>query len=167
MASGLAGATNGATFKLSDFNADLADVISTILDTCVQKIPPPSKLGKITGWGLLGNPANPEKIFKIFAFYPTPLAGAQGTVEVQDHVAKLDIKSTWIDAVTTDMMAKTGTITGRATVNGVSDYPFEVYVEDKGDPGKGVDVFQISLPTYVPPYLNRGVLSFGDIKVIK
>lgn len=43
-------------------------------------------------------------------------------------------------------------------------YPFIVYVEDNGEPGKGVDVFNISVASSIP-YTNGGTLIFGNIQI--
>lgn len=126
------------------------------------------KQGKVTGWGLLGLKTNPEKKFQIFAFYPTSGSGAQGTVEVQDYVNGLTIKSINITSVTTSLGSpKTGTITGYATVNGAGSYSFTVNVVDAANPGAGADTFSISLPGYLSGYLNSGTLTMGDIQVVK
>ena len=61
------------------------------------------------------------------------------------------------------MDKKKGVITGLAQVNGAGSYPFVVYVEDNAEPGKGTDVFKISLPTY--PYSNGAILSSGNIQI--
>ncbi len=125
------------------------------------------KKGKINGWGLLGTRASPNAEFNIFGFYPTSFAGAQGTVEVKDHIANLNIKSFQINTVATTIDKKKGVITGLAKVNDAGSYYFEVYVEDNKDPGGGIDVFRISLPDYKPPigYSNGGVLGFGNIRI--
>lgn len=87
----------------------------------------------------------------------------KGNIEYQDHSANLNIKSIQINSVATTVNNKIGVITGLAEVNGNGSYPFVVRVEDNGEPGKGVDKFEISLPSYA--YLNGGVLSGGNIQI--
>lgn len=125
----------------------------------------PQAPGKVVGWGTIGPRASPEKTFKIFAY---TLFMPKGTVEVHDNVENLDIVATQIDSVLTDMKSTpmTGTITGKATVNGAGPYDFTVQVIDAADPGAGADMFTIdvSSPT---PYHNSGTLSMGDVNVVK
>ena len=122
--------------------------------------------GKITGGGYipaLGAPTA-KATFGIVGQYPDSSNTAQGSVEYQDHgPANLNIKSINITTVATTTDKTKGIITGYATVNGAGSYPFIVYVEDNGEPGKGVDVFNISLPTY--PYSNGANLSYGNIQI--
>ncbi|MCZ7393613.1 MAG: SpaA isopeptide-forming pilin-related protein [Candidatus Methanoperedens sp.] len=120
------------------------------------------KKGKITGEGDI--PANGKKAtFRLDAQYPDDKATAQGNVEYQDQAKKLKIKSIQINTVATTMDGKKGVITGLARVNDAGSYYFEVYVEDNGEHGKGVDMFRISLPTY--PYSNGAVLSGENIQI--
>lgn len=122
--------------------------------------------GKIIGGGYipaLGAPTA-KATFGIVGQYPDSSNTAQGSVEYQDHgPANLNVKSINITTVATTMDKTNGIITGYATVNGAGSYPFIVYVEDNGEPGKGVDVFNISLPTY--PYSNGANLSDGNIQI--
>ena len=119
--------------------------------------------GKITGGGWISIPGDSKSTFGIVGQYPDSSNIAHGNVEYQDHFAKLNIKSMQINTVATTF--KKGVITGIAQVNGAGNYPFEVYVEDNGEPGKGIDVFKISLPTY--PYSNGAILSGGNIQIHK
>lgn len=122
--------------------------------------------GKITGGGWISIPKGDTKAtFGLVGQYPDSSNTAQGNVEYQDHVANLNVKSTEIDSVATTTDGKIGVITGIAQVNGAGSFPFTVYVEDNGEPGKGVDVFEISLPTY--PYSSGAplVLSSGNIQI--
>ncbi len=121
--------------------------------------------GNITGGGYipaLGAPTA-KATFGIVGQYPDALNTANGRVEYKDHNASLNVKSIQINTVATTLDKKKGAITGLATVNGAGSYPFVVYVEDNGEPGIGVDVFNISLPTY--PYSNGAVLSGGNIQI--
>jgi protocatechuate 3,4-dioxygenase beta subunit len=119
--------------------------------------------GKITGGGWISVINDPKATFGIVGQYPDSKSVAQGDVEYQDHIANLNIKSIQINTSATTLDKKKGAITGLAQVNGNGSYPFVVYVEDNGEPGKGVDVFKISLPTY--PYLSGAILSGGNIQI--
>lgn len=120
--------------------------------------------GKITGGGWISIPGDPKATFGIVGQYPDSKNTAQGDVEYQDHVAGLNIKSTEIDSVATSLDNKKGVITGMAMVNNAGPYSFVVYVEDNGEPGKGVDVFKISVASPTP-YTNGAVLSSGNIQI--
>ncbi len=119
--------------------------------------------GKITGGGWINITGDPKATFGIVGQYPDASNTANGSVEYQDHIAKLNIKSIQINTVATTLDKKKGAITGLAQVNGAGSYPFVVYVEDNAEPGKGADVFMISLPTY--PYSNGTILSGGNIQI--
>ena len=85
---------------------------------------------------------------------------ASGNVEYQDHDAGLNIKSSTITAVVV-----TGTharMFGKATVNGAGSFDFVVDVDDLGEPGAGVDKFQIQLSN---GYSAGASLSGGNIQV--
>ncbi|MCK4827817.1 hypothetical protein KA005_69455 [bacterium] len=123
------------------------------------------KKGKITGGGYIPAPDGPKATFGLVGQYPNGKDTAIGNVEYQDHTANLNIKSIQINTVAITMDKTKGVITGLAQVNGAGSYPFEVYIEDNGEPGKGTDVFRINLPTY--PYSNGDVLSFGNIQIHK
>jgi hypothetical protein len=58
--------------------------------------------------------------------------------------------------------ANRSVITGRATVNGVADQPFEVEVTDNGEPGRGADQFHIRLLS--TGYTRGGTLAGGNIQ---
>jgi hypothetical protein len=119
--------------------------------------------GKITGGGWIKITGDPKATFGIVGQYPDNKNTANGNVEYQDHKANLNIKSIQINTVATTWDKKKGVITGLVKVNGAGSYPFEVYVEDNGEPGKGVDVFRINLPTY--PYSDGAVLNGGNIQI--
>lgn len=119
--------------------------------------------GKITGGGWISITGDPKATFGIVGQYPDASNTANGSVEYQDHNAGLNIKSIQINTVATTLDKKKGVITGLAQVNGAGSYPFVVYVEDNAEPGKGTDVFSISLPTY--PYSNGAILSGGNIQI--
>ncbi len=119
--------------------------------------------GKITGGGWISITGDPKATFGLVGQYPDSSNTAQGNVEYQDHIANLNIKSIQINIVATTLDKKKGVITGLAQVNGAGSYPFVVYVEDNAEPGKGIDVFSISLPTY--PYSNGAILSSGNIQI--
>lgn len=119
--------------------------------------------GDITGGGWINITGDPKATFGIVGHYPDSSNTAQGSVEYQDHNASLNIKSINITTVATTLDKKKGVITGLAQVNGAGSYPFVVYVEDNAEPGKGADVFNISLPTY--PYSNGAILSGGNIQI--
>lgn len=119
--------------------------------------------GDITGGGYI--PAlNDPKAHATFGIVGNDGERGQGSVEYQDHgPANLNIKSINIIAVVTTADKTKGSIIGSATVNGEGSYPFILYVEDNGEPGKGVDKFEISIPTY--PHLNGAILSGGNIQI--
>lgn len=120
--------------------------------------------GKITGGGWITIPSgDPKATFGIVGQYPDSKSAAQGNVEYQDHIANLNIKSIQINTVATTLDKKKGAITGLVQVNGAGSYPFVVYVEDNAEPGKGIDVFKISVPAY--PYLNGAILTGGNIQI--
>jgi hypothetical protein len=119
--------------------------------------------GKITGGGWINITGDPKATFGFVGQYPDASNTANGSVEYQDHIANLNIKSIQINTVATTLDKKKGAITGLAQVNGAGSYPFVVYVEDNAEPGKGADVFMISLPTY--PYSNGAILSGGNIQI--
>ncbi|HEY9247295.1 MAG TPA: post-COAP-1 domain-containing protein, partial [Candidatus Methanoperedens sp.] len=122
--------------------------------------------GKITGGGWISVPGDPKATYGLEGQYPDSSSNtAQGNVEYQDHALKLKIKSVKVNTVATTIDKKRGVITGLAQVNGAGTYYFEAYVEDNGEPGKGVDVFKISLPIY--PYSNGAILSSGNIQIHK
>lgn len=119
--------------------------------------------GKITGGGWISITGDPKATFGIAGQYPDSKSSAQGNVEYQDHKANLNVKSIQINTVATSLDKKKGTITGLAQVNGNGSYPFVVYVEDNGEPGKDTDVFKIDIPTY--PYSNGTTLNSGNIQI--
>jgi hypothetical protein len=119
--------------------------------------------GKISGGGWISITGDPKATFGIAGQYINSKSAAQGNVEYQDHKANLNIKSIQINSSSTTLDKKKGTITGLAQVNGKGSYPFVIYVEDNAEPGKGIDVFKISLPTY--PYSNEAILSGGNIQI--
>lgn len=122
--------------------------------------------GKITGGGWISIKGGPKATFGIAGLYLPCKSGASckasGIVEYQDHSAKLNILSININSVATTMNNKIGVITGIAQIGRVK-YPFVVRVEDNGEPGKGVDKFEISIPSY--HYSNGAVLSGGNIQI--
>src|SRR3989304_1713433 len=144
----------------SAVTSQVGDVI-TVLDLVFG--PFQIHFGDITGGGHI--PAlNDPKAHATFGIVGQGDDRGQGSVEYQDHgPAKLNIKSTNIIAVVTTADKTKGSIIGSATVNGDGTYPFILYVEDNGEPGKGVDKFEISLPTY--PHLNGAILSGGNIQI--
>lgn len=140
-----------ASGEITSQTGDVINVLDLVLG------PLQIQLGDINGGGSIPalNDPNAKATFAI---------GEGGNIEFQDHgPAKLNIKSTSITAVVTTMDKTKGSIIGTATVNGAGPYSFIIYVEGNGKPGKGVDKFEISIPTY--PYLNGNVLSGGNIQI--
>ena len=119
--------------------------------------------GKITGGGTIPILGDPKATFGINGQYLDKSNIPNGNIEYQDHIANLNIKSISIKSVASTLDKKKGVITGLAKVNDTGSYPFEVYVEDNGEPGKGVDVFNISIPTY--QYTNGAILNGGNIQI--
>lgn len=122
--------------------------------------------GKITGGGYISVNGDPKATFGIVGQYPGGNSDAQGNVEYQDHTAGINIKSTEIDSVATTLDDKKGVITGKTMINKDGPYPFTVYVEDNGEPGKGVDIFNISMASPIP-YTNGAILNSGNIQIHK
>lgn len=120
--------------------------------------------GKITGGGSISIKGDPRATFGLVGQYSGSNGVAQGNVEYQDHATNLNIKSIQINTVATTLDKKKGVITGLAQVNGAGSYPFVVYVEDNGEPGKGVDMFNISVALPIP-YKNGAVLSSGNVQI--
>jgi hypothetical protein len=120
--------------------------------------------GKITGGGYIPIKGDPKATFGIVGQYPNIKSGAQGNVEYQDHAAGLNIKSTEIDSVATTLDNKKGAITGKVMINKDGPYPFVVYVEDNGEPGKSVDIFNISVDSPTP-YTNGAILNSGNVQI--
>lgn len=122
-------------------------------------------MGKITGGGSISTGKGDAKFEITGQYLPCKLGvscNASGTVKYQDGSIKLDMSSSNIQSVSTTMNNKIGVITGIAQI-GNAKYPFVVRVEDNGEPGKGVDKFEISLPSY--PYSKGGVLTKGNIQI--
>jgi protocatechuate 3,4-dioxygenase beta subunit len=119
--------------------------------------------GDITGGGWINITGDPKATFGIVGHYPGGSNKAQGNIQYQDHISKLNINSIKINTVASTLDKKEGAITGLAQVNGAGSYPFVVYVQDNAEPGVGADVFRIVLPTY--PYSNGAVLSGGNIQI--
>lgn len=140
-----------ASAEITSRTGDVINILDVILG------PLQIQLGDINGGGSIPalNDPNAKATFAI---------GEGGNIEYHDHgPAKLNIKSTSITSVVTTTDKTKGSIIGTATVNGAGSYTFILYVEDNGEPGKGVDKFEISLPTY--PYLNGNILSGGNIQI--
>lgn len=176
--SGVTGTSNtdnngNASFNYSDVGgAGIDNIVACFANlgghrTCSQTVTKewiaPLVKGKITGGGWIKITGDPKATFGFNAQYPGNENIPQGSVEYQDHVAGLNIKSTKINSVSTSLDKKKGVITGLAKVNDKGSYPFEVYIEDNGEPGKDVDIFKISLPSY--PYSNGAILSSGNIQI--
>jgi outer membrane protein assembly factor BamB len=120
--------------------------------------------GKITGggWIPVSGAKNGKATFGIEGQYHDNSNTANGNVEYQDHTTKLNIKSAKINTVATSLDKKKGVITGIVTVK-TGSYPFEVYVEDNGEPGKS-DVFKITVASPTP-YSKGSVLGGGNIQI--
>lgn len=122
-------------------------------------------MGKITGGGSIST-GKGDATFEITGKYmPCKLGDsckASGTVKYRDDSINLDMSSINIQSVATTMNNKIGAITGLAQIGKVK-YPFVIRIEDNGEPGKGADKFEISLPSY--PYSKGGVLTKGNIQI--
>jgi len=71
-----------------------------------------------------------------------------GSEEYQDHgpADPMNVHSLQITDVTCDNTGTQASIFGTATVDGTGSHPFQIDVQDNGEPGKGVDHYRMRIP---------------------
>ncbi|MDI6885631.1 MAG: post-COAP-1 domain-containing protein [archaeon] len=127
--------------------------------------------GKVTGGGQIEAP-NPVTVKKkivdtaSFGFnvmydegYPAP----KGELEYLDHATKMNVHAHDMTKLVVSPDKTQAWFEGTCTIDGVSGYTFEAYVEDNNEPGKK-DVFEITLST---GYKAGGELLNGNIQIHK
>ena len=127
---------------------------------------------KVTGGGwIIAEVTNTPPIpgdKKTFGFNVQMVSPRQykGELQYVDHDFGYVVHSLSIDSLTISVDGTTASFTGTCRVNGVKGYSFTVNVEDNGEPGVGVDRFQISIIglglTY---YIDNPLLSGGNIQI--
>ncbi len=88
----------------------------------------------------------------------------KGELTFDDSPSNVFVKSTEITSVVVN--GTHATIYGTAKINGAGSYAFVVDVDDKGEPGKGVDTFRIQVTPYSSG-ATAAILGGGNIQVHK
>jgi hypothetical protein len=88
-----------------------------------------------------------------------------GQETYQDHgpAQPQTVKSTLITGVPCPPDGKSGSVFGRATINGSGNFLFRIDVQDLGEPGKGKDTYRIRLSTGYDS--GQQVLKGGNVQV--
>jgi hypothetical protein len=124
--------------------------------------PPSSTPGEASGGGHISNPT--KKHFAFFAEYKAQSSGPGGDLSFDDKNG-MKVKATAMASLM--ISGGAATVTGDASVNGVSGYRFTLDVVDNGEPG-GNDTFRLRLTQPANPaysYDTSGTLSGGNIQV--
>ena len=133
---------------------------------------PSAKVLKVTGGGwIIAEVTNTPPDLndkKTFGFNVQMVSTEQykGELQYVDHDFGYVVHSTSIDSLTISVDGTTASFTGSCRVNGVKGYSFTVNVEDNGEPGVGVDRFQISINgPGLNYYTDNPLLSGGNIQI--
>ena len=113
----------------------------------------------VTGGGWIWN--NGEHLnFGFVAGYKShqPLGGQLNYI---DHGGDTHLKAETVDVYSGSGNSRT--FSGRASINGVSGFAYECYVEDNGEPGIGVDYFRCS--NLATEESVEGFLAGGNIQI--
>jgi len=124
---------------------------------------------KVTGGGWIpGEPPGPGDK-RTFGFNAHSEGDSTwGQLQFNDHATKMKVHTTSVDtlAIYGDTVAD---FAGECRVDGVSGYTFYCEVEDRGEPGRGVDKFSIEVydSTGSPYYSAGDILAGGNIQIHK
>lgn len=137
----------------------------------LEKITPlmPMTPGKVTGGGQIIAPVQTggKKVDKAsFGFnvmYREGDPAPKGELEYIDHATKMNVHAHDMTRLVVSNDKTQAWFEGTCTIDGVSGYTFEAYVEDNNEPGKN-DVFEITLST---GYTAGGELLSGNIQIHK
>ncbi len=137
----------------------------------LEKITPlmPMTPGKVTGGGQIKAPVQTggKKVDKAsFGFnvmYQEGDPAPKGELEYIDHATKMNVHAHDMTSLVVSADKTEAWFEGTCTIDGVSGYTFEAYVQDNGEPGKN-DVFEITLST---GYTAGGQLLNGNIQIHK
>ena len=90
----------------------------------------------------------------------------KGEMEYQDKTANINLHSIKMTSLSIAPSKINAVFTGTGTINHVSGYTFEVYVEDNGEPGK-TDYFSIKIKdsSGTITYTKAGILTKGNIQI--
>lgn len=141
--------------------------VASQLATCEWSgnVGPVIMVGKITGGGWID--AKQKMSGKSFGFVSEYTDGddrIKGDVEFNNHQTKDVFHSTEIETQTIDKSTNTAMVTGKGRLNGETGHTFKLIVSDKGEPGAGVDTFEI----YVDGTLiGSNILEGGNIQIHK
>lgn len=137
----------------------------------LEKIAPPPEMtpGKVTGGGQIEAPVQTggKKVDKAsFGFnvmYQEGDPAPKGELEYLDHATGMNVHAHDMTRLVVSDDKTQAWFEGTCTIDGVSGYTFEAYVEDNNEPGKN-DVFEITLST---GYTAGGELLSGNIQIHK
>ena len=137
----------------------------------LEKTAPPPEMtpGKVTGGGQIEAPVQTggKKLDKAsFGFnvvYQESDPAPKGELEYLDHATGMNVHAPDMTKLVVSDDKTQARFEGICTIDGVSGYTFEAYVEDNNEPGKN-DVFEITLST---GYTAGGQLLSGNIQIHK
>lgn len=137
----------------------------------LEKITPlmPMTPGKVTGGGQIIAPVQTggKKVDKAsFGFnvmYREGDPAPKGELEYIDHATKMNVHAHDMTKLVVSADKPEAWFEGTCTIDGVSGYTFEAYVQDNGEPGKN-DWFEIRLSD---GYTAGGQLLSGNIQIHK
>lgn len=118
-----------------------------------------SKKDFVTGGGFIAFDEGKASFGFVVGFKPGKTT-LEGNLNYIDHSTGMHLKSSGMTSYSGT--GDTRTFTGTATINGKSGYTFTAIVTDKGEPGKGVDEFSISISN---GYTKSGTLGGGNIQL--
>jgi hypothetical protein len=101
--------------------------------------------GKVTGGGSIDSGVR-NFGFNVQSDQAANGRSFKGNVEFKDKKNRIDLTSTSIDMLSINTDGIHATFSGLADVNGVAGYRFTLEVEDRGEPGAGVDRFRMLIP---------------------
>lgn len=99
--------------------------------------------GFVTGGGWIG--AKKAKANFGFVAAPTTDEGFNGSLNYNDHVTRTKIKSQSVTSFDGDHLSGTVTFGGNCSVDHEPGFTYQVTTTDVAEPGKGNDVFQLSV----------------------
>jgi len=119
--------------------------------------------GKITGGGSLDSGVR-NFGFTVQAKLNNGALSFSGNAEFQDKSQGINLKSSSISLIRVEADGIHASFEGSATINGQPGYSFHVDVEDRGEPGAGVDKFRIRiLGTSGFSYDSNGYATSGGL----
>jgi lysophospholipase L1-like esterase/fibronectin type 3 domain-containing protein len=123
--------------------------------------PTPTPADYVTGGGwITGTPSGAKGNFGLSGGFQESVL--VGHLTYQDHGNGMKVQSTGITAYQLGATANSRRIEGTAEVDGIAGFTFTVEVTDNGNPGKGNDVFTLSVSN---GYQASGTLGGGNIQL--